>query len=159
MLFTPSVIPVKLAVEYCHNNLFMAGSLSVNSNAWDPNQAFILWHRIKKDFNVQIQHILLALTETRKTKSQRNSHYGVTVDSLRRGSVRFMTFSRGLVKMSEKNVLTYKENVINKVIIHAKWGKQLNEVKPIVTCTDKVCVLSPFKASWAYCCMTSHSQC
>lgn len=42
-------------------------------------------------------------------------------------------------------MLTHKEVVINNVIIHAKWGKQRNEVKPIMTSTDNVGVLSPIK--------------
>ncbi len=52
-------------------------------------------------------------------------------------------------------MLTHKEVVINNVIIHAKRGKQLNEVRPIMTGRDKVGVLVPFKASCVYCCTTS----
>lgn len=39
-------------------------------------------------------------------------------------------------------MLTHKEVVINNVIIHGKQGKQLNEVKPIMTRADEVDVLS-----------------
>lgn len=38
-------------------------------------------------------------------------------------------------------MLTHKV-VINNVIIHAKWGKQLNEIKPIMTNADKVNILA-----------------
>lgn len=38
-------------------------------------------------------------------------------------------------------MLTHKV-VINNVIIHAKRGKQLNEVKPIMTNADKVNILA-----------------
>lgn len=55
-------------------------------------------------------------------------------------------------------MLTHKEVVINNAIIHAKWGKQLNEVKPIITSTDKVNVLAPVKSSCVYCCMTSEES-
>ncbi len=41
-------------------------------------------------------------------------------------------------------MLTHKEVVINNVIIHAKWGKQLNEVKAIMTSPDKVGALALF---------------
>lgn len=54
----------------------------------------------------------------------------------------------------QKYVLTHKEVVINNVIIHAKWGKQLNEVKAIMTSTDKVSVLALFKASCVCCRIT-----
>lgn len=52
-------------------------------------------------------------------------------------------------------MLTHKEVVINNVIIHTKRGKQFNEVRPIMTGTDKVSVLLLFKACCVYCCMTS----
>lgn len=52
-------------------------------------------------------------------------------------------------------MLTHKEVVINNVIIHGERGKQLNEVKAIMTNTDKVSVPAPCKASGARCCVTS----
>lgn len=52
-------------------------------------------------------------------------------------------------------MLTHKEVVVNNVIIRGKQGKQLNEVRPIMTSTDKVSVLLLLKASCVYCCMTS----
>lgn len=47
----------------------------------------------------------------------------------------------------QKYVLTHKKVVINNVIIHAKWGKQFNGVKPVMTSTDKVNILALLKAS------------
>lgn len=52
-------------------------------------------------------------------------------------------------------MLTHKEVVINNVIIQSKWGKQLNEVKPIMTSTDKVSAASLVVVSCVYCCVTS----
>lgn len=39
-------------------------------------------------------------------------------------------------------MLAHKEVVINNVIIHVQWGKQLNEVKPIMTRADSPGVVS-----------------
>lgn len=44
-------------------------------------------------------------------------------------------------------MLTHKKVVINNVIIHAKWGKQFNGVKAIMTSIDKVNILALLKAS------------
>lgn len=55
-------------------------------------------------------------------------------------------------------MLTHKEVVINNVIIHAKWGKQLNEVDPIMTNAHKVSALAMFKGSCVFCRTTSNES-